>query len=242
VDPPDALVCNDFYELSTAKFSTGRAHAIWGRELARGGLSADPLRLHLAATRPEGRRTSFTMPHYRRTLDELESGWVTWLEGVAQRLRSRFEGTVPEAGAWDAEHLHFFADIQRLHHDIALAYEPASLSLRRAGTLLRAFVERAREFAASQQPDGHPEIGARRTGLALELMGLRCLALGARPLLPAIAGAVLEQLGASDAYLGGEPEFVTPGSTVTLAPAVAAWREAIAEARGMADSARTRTA
>lgn len=240
VDPPEAMVCNEFYELGSAKFSTGRRHAIWGRDLAGGGLRADPLRLHLAATRPEGRRTSFTLERYQGTLAEVEAEWCAWLEDTSRRLGLRFEGEVPEAGSWDAEHVHFFADIAQLHREIALAYEPATLSLRRAASALRGFVARAAEFAVSQQPDGHPEVGVHRTGMALEMMALRSFGLAARPLLPAMAEPVLAALGASDEKFEVVPSFVTPGHEADLEPAVVAWREAVAGAGAMVEALRER--
>lgn len=235
VDPPDAMVCNEFYRLGGSKFSTGRGHAIWGRELAPGGAAADPLRLHVAATRPEGRATSFTLDDYRATLDRLEGRWLPWLAGVGRRLGERFDGRVPEAGAWDAEAFQFFADVRHLRDAAARAYRPETLSPRSAAAAVAAFVQRAEEFAHLQDgPDGAGS--ADRTGMALELMGLRTLAAALHPLLPELATALARALGdAAPVGLAAEPAFVPAGRQVVLGPAVAAWSLAIAAARAAAE-------
>ncbi|CAM5728094.1 class I tRNA ligase family protein [Streptomyces hirsutus] len=56
---PDAIVCNEFYELENEKFSTSKGHVVWTRDLVR-EVPRDLVRFHLALTAPEHARTNFS--------------------------------------------------------------------------------------------------------------------------------------------------------------------------------------
>lgn len=56
---PELTICNEFYELDRAKFSTSRNHLIRGIELLT-EVPRDLVRFYLALTAPENQRTNFT--------------------------------------------------------------------------------------------------------------------------------------------------------------------------------------
>jgi methionyl-tRNA synthetase len=55
---PDAIVCNEFYELENEKFSTSKGHVVWMRDLLA-HVPRDVVRFYLALTCPENQRTNF---------------------------------------------------------------------------------------------------------------------------------------------------------------------------------------
>ena len=63
---PESNVCNEFYDLEGAKFSTSRNHLIRGSDLLA-EVPRDEVRFFLALTAPEYQRTNFT----RQALDEV---------------------------------------------------------------------------------------------------------------------------------------------------------------------------
>src|SRR5205807_5100970 len=71
---------NEFALLDGAKFSTGRDHAIWGKELLE-RTTADAVRYYLALTRGEEERTDFRLEMFDRTVaGTLVGGWQRWLQ------------------------------------------------------------------------------------------------------------------------------------------------------------------
>ena len=54
---------NEFYLLDGDKFSTSRRHVIWGKDILTPD-NVDAIRFYLSLTRPETRRTNFTLEGY----------------------------------------------------------------------------------------------------------------------------------------------------------------------------------
>ncbi|MBT2396905.1 class I tRNA ligase family protein [Streptomyces sp. ISL-100] len=72
---PASNVCNQFYELDHAKFSTSRRHLINSTELLRDA-PRDVARFFLALTAPEYQRTNFDARNFRALVDErLTTPW-----------------------------------------------------------------------------------------------------------------------------------------------------------------------
>ena len=55
---------NEFYLLDGDKFSTSRRHVIWGKDILTPD-NVDAIRFYLSLTRPETRRTNFTLERLR---------------------------------------------------------------------------------------------------------------------------------------------------------------------------------
>lgn len=218
---PDTLICNEFYTLDGSKFSTGRNHAIWGRQ-AFDPAGRDQLRLYLALTRPQDRRSDFSVAAYRRfVIDEL-AGWQDWLDGVQDRLHRHFDGVVPAAGTFFPEAEDCYTDLQRLAARAARSYRPDRLSTRSAVQAACDLVATARRFApVAEDLLGVPGLsGQARTAMALELMAVRTLAEAISPIAPDLAARLAAAIGQDTAPAPQPvPRWATPGTRA--APAVA---------------------
>ncbi|MFD9356340.1 class I tRNA ligase family protein [Streptomyces sp. NPDC060031] len=216
---PDTMICNEFYLLDGQKFSTGRMHAIWGREVFS-EQTRDQLRLYLAGTRPDIRRRDFVVAEYADFVrTQLLDGWEPWLASVDGRLDKHFGGIVPEAGSWNAEAQRFYGQIREFRAQLPRALEPERFDARGAAEAVRTFVDRARRFAEACEDvlDTAPPTGDARTCMALELMAVRTLAEVARPLVPVMAARLAERLGAAGPAAEDAPQWVPAGSEVSLA-------------------------
>lgn len=224
----DTMVCNEFYLLDGKKFSTGRKHAIWGRDAFR-EQTRDQLRLYLAATSPDIRRRDFVVAEYERFVrTELIGQWQDWLTSVGDRLRKYFDGVAPEAGSWNSEAEQFYGRIREFASRLTVALEPERYSARAAAEAVRGFVAEAGRFTeVCEDVLGAGAVTATaRTCMALELMAVRTLATVAEPLLPELAARLAGQLGQAAAEAapeaaseagGGSVQWVAPGTPVALA-------------------------
>lgn len=219
---PEVLVANEFYRLEGTKFSTGRNHAIWGRDLVQRA-SADAVRLHLALTRPEDEQTNFTLADFAATVDrELIGEWEAWLHELDERLARFSDRAAPEPGPWRPEAHRLYAEVKRATELARAAYEPRSFSTRAAAGALTSLVRTARRFGRATADYGHHEAtrDPARTALALELLAARALALHVAPIMPSFAATLLAALGdrrpLAEQQFEDPPGWVAPGTRVTL--------------------------
>lgn len=217
---PVAFVTNEFYQLDGKKFSTSRGHAIWAREILQ-RVPADVVRFYVAATSPETEGTNFTARDFADTVRrELVEGWQGWLGQLGAKVAEEAEGVVPATGDWTAEHEHFYRTLQGLVADAAAAYEPATFSPQRAARTLSELVRIARRFGKAEDHwRGVPDRGEeRRTGIALELMAAKLLAILAAPILPGFAARLWSDLGFEEPLGAGvwetRPDWVPGGQKV----------------------------
>lgn len=217
---PAAFVMNEFYRLDGLKFSTSRRHAIWGRELMP-AVPADMVRFYLAKTAPETEGTSFTLGDFEAEIQrELCGAWQAWLHDLGAKVRRDAGGRVPATGDWTAEHRRFYARLCQLAAEAAGAYEASTFSPQRAAAALSTLVREARRFGKAE--DGWRRVARRgeerRTGIALELLAARSLAMMAAPILPDFAARLLRELGYGDVTLAArweeQPEWVPAGQRV----------------------------
>ncbi|HET6208864.1 MAG TPA: class I tRNA ligase family protein [Jatrophihabitans sp.] len=80
---PEITVCNEFYELDRAKFSTSRNHLIRGVDLLD-EVPRDLVRFYLALTAPENQRTNFTFDELCRITERrLVQPWNALADAVS---------------------------------------------------------------------------------------------------------------------------------------------------------------
>ena len=199
---PEALVMNEFYRLDSKKFSTSRQHAIWGREMVA-EVPADEVRFYLAWSAPEVEGTNFTRHEFDETIErEVRQGFGGWLASLAAKVTARHGGAVPWTGDWTEDHRRFYRRIEQLSAEVAEGYEPKTFSLQRAARGLAELVRAARRFGAAES--GWLRVEARgeerRTGVALELLAAKQLAVLAGPLMPSFAAALWRALGYSTPF------------------------------------------
>ncbi|MGW2492848.1 methionine--tRNA ligase [Streptomyces sp. NPDC001606] len=191
-----AFVVNEFYRLEGLKFSTSRRHAIWAHEeLAR--TSADVLRYHVLADRPNGRETSFTGAALERSRARLAELWDGWLHRLLTAVADDCGGAVPaerpQGPAWERLRDRLTRTVAELRE----AYSVAGFDSRRAVALLDEIVSLADDFGHVHgherlRPDG---AGAHRSALAAQLAVAAALSAWAAPVLPDGAGRLADLLG-----------------------------------------------
>jgi methionyl-tRNA synthetase len=173
---PTANVCNEFYELDGAKFSTSRGHLIRVGELLERA-PRDIVRFHLALTAPERARTNFTEADLARTAAVLESRWTALADAVAGLVGPR---TAAEPVTGDGR-----KRATTLAEGFRDCYELADYSPARAARLVLESLDR---LVASAD-----EVRAGREPLGDLLVETQALLAGAAPLLIDVAAAVREQ-------------------------------------------------
>jgi methionyl-tRNA synthetase len=189
---------NEFYGLAGSKFSTSRNHVIWGKDIL-GPHSVDALRLFLARTRPEGRRTDFERAAYEALLRETLLGeWQGWLADLGDRVERRYGGAAPDAGTWTPEHIAFLARMEHRRAALTASLGPDAFSLNQAADELLGLAADAVRFARAQSPAAQAATwqDEARTAVALELAAARLLAACAAPLMPRFAARLAAAVGA----------------------------------------------
>ncbi len=211
---------NEFYLLDGDKFSTSRRHAIWGKDILSPA-SVDAVRFYLAQTRPETRRTNFTLAEYEAVVQEtLVGSWQGWLNDLGARVQARYGGIVPDAGTWTPEHTAFLARLENRLGAMAGCLGQDGFSLNGAAETLRGIVEDTLRFkglegAILDIDDWKDEA---RTAIALELAAAKLLAHCAAPVMPRFAARLAAALGIEPPTQW--PRIVTlvpPGTRVNLA-------------------------
>jgi methionyl-tRNA synthetase len=210
---------NEFYELGGSKFSTGRRHGIWGKEIL-GPHSVDALRMFLSRTRPEGRRTNFDHAAYDAFLrDTLIGSWQNWLNDLGERVEKHYGGLAPDAGVWTPEHTAFLARLNTRLSALASGLGPDGFSLNRAAEELLGLVEEATRFARIESAVAETKAwqDETRTTVALELAAARLLAACAAPVMPRFASQLAVAVGESGpAHWPQEATLVRPGTPIGL--------------------------
>ncbi len=219
---PEALIMNEFYRLDGLKFSTSRRHAIWGREMVA-EVPADVMRFYLAYSGPETEGTNFTREEMTLTIErELVGIWQPWLSRMGSRVARDFGGKVPSTGDWLEDHRRFYGRIEALLADAAVAFEPRTFSPQQATRAAIELVRSARRFGRAeenwQRVPGRGE--ERRTGISLELLAAKALALIMAPIMPEFAARLWRELGyptpLADFRWEERPTWVPSGQKVSL--------------------------
>ena len=214
---------NEFYLLDNSKFSTSRRHAIWGKDILS-PRSVDAVRLYLALTRPEGRRTNFELSAYESFVqDTLIGTWQHWLNDLGARIKKQHGGVAPDAGIWTPAHAAFLTRLDTRLSALSGSLGQDGFSLNRAAAELTGIVEDVTSFARLESPAA--EIGGwrdeARTAIALELAAAQLLATCSAPVLPRFAARLAAALGGPPpAQWPAQVAMVPPGTRVDLADQV----------------------
>lgn len=180
---PDAIVCNEFYELENEKFSTSRGHVIWTRDLLR-EVPRDLVRFHLALTAPEHSRTNFSRGALDKiTRTRLVEPWnaLAAAVGEAAAALGAEQAMLPVS---EGARVRSRAIVDRF----ASCYELDSYSLTRAADLIVQHVGRL-QLEASALASGPADRETARCRLGDLVAELRTLIVAASPILIDLAGA-----------------------------------------------------
>jgi methionyl-tRNA synthetase len=176
---PDAIVCNEFYELENEKFSTSRGHVIWTRDLLQ-EVPRDLVRFYLALTAPEHSRANFSraaLDRIARTrLVEPWNALAAAVDEAVAALAAEHHTLPVSAGARGRS----AAMVDRF----ATCYEVSSYSLTRAADLIVQHTARL-EQEASELVSGLAAAGqvACRRRLGDLISEVRTLIVAASPIL-----------------------------------------------------------
>lgn len=188
---------NEFYLLDGDKFSTSRRHVIWGKDVLTTD-NVDAIRFYLSLTRPETRRTNFTIEAYESVVRQTLIGrWQRWLEDLGARLEQRYGGIVPDAGIWTPEHTAFLVSLENWLGVLTTSFGQDGFSLNRAAHALDGLVADTLRFCELERPTaGIAEWkDYSRTAIALELAAAKLLAHCAAPVMPRFAEKLAGALG-----------------------------------------------
>ena len=207
---PKKLVTNEYYLLEGTKFSTSLGHLIRVEEMLE-EVPVDVMRFYLAYTAPEVEQTNFSRTEFQTVVErELVGSWETWLAALGDKVRESFGGEAPVVGSWTGDHRRYYQQVMSLVHQAAAAYEAGSFSPQRAARVLCELVRLSRRFSQAERywaglDDCQDERG---TGVALELLGAKTLAILAAPILPGFAGRLWSELGFTEELGSGAWESV----------------------------------
>jgi len=192
---PESNVCNEFYNLDGAKFSTSRNHLIRGGELLA-ETPRDLARFYLALTAPEYQRTNFTRQELREVTEQrLVEPWNALAEAISLLMAGRAGTTLATSAAGRARAALVQARLDR-------CYQLKGYSVARAAETIADQLARLRTAAE----DGLAEPG----DLLLEA---RMLLAGAAPILTGLAeraGAAGVELDLTAAPAETVPAFELP--------------------------------
>ncbi len=219
ITPPAAFVVNELLNLEGLKFSTSRGHLIWGRDLLD-QVPSDYVRYYLSYVRPETSKTNFTLTEFMAVVNEqLVGTWQHWLGNLVDKTCSAFGAKVPAPGAWAQEHRAYVELLNGLLQQAAKAYQAGDFSPQRICHLAGELVREARRFSAAQShyAGSAATFDLMRTGLALELMAAKTLALLMQPIMPAFSDRLWQMLeGDKPMQWSATPTFVTDGRALAL--------------------------
>ena len=164
---PTANVCNEFYELEGAKFSTSRNHLMRGNELLA-ELPRDLIRFFLAMTAPEQRRTNFTVSAmHELARRRLVEPWNALADRVDRMLDVVDEATLATTATGRAR-------AREMLRRLAQCYELPAFSMTRAAQTIAGELVRLNSAEAT-------------TVLGDLLLAARALLAGAAPILVDLA-------------------------------------------------------
>lgn len=214
---PSAFIVNELLNLDGLKFSTSRGHLILGSDLLN-LVPSDYVRYYLSYVRPETKKTNFVMTEFVSVVNkQLVENWQTWLDDLFRRCDTLFHSQVPEPGAWTQEHRAYFELMNRVLTEAKIAYQLPDFSPHRACHLANELVREALRFSSSQQhyEGSKATFDFLRTGVALELLAAKSLALIMQPIMPSFSDMVWKILeGDLAMHWVDIPTFVSHGRTL----------------------------
>lgn len=223
IHPPAAFVVNELLNLDGLKFSTSRGHLIWGSDLLN-LVPSDYVRYYLSYIRPETKKTNFTMTEFVSIVnDQLVGNWQIWLNELFVRCDTLFHLQVPAPGAWVQEQRAYFELMNRLLAEAKIAYQASDFSPHRICHLANELVREVSRFSSSQRyyEGSKVTFDFLRTGIALELLAAKSLALIMQPVMPGFSDTLWKILeGDLAMHWADTPTFVSDGRVMTL-PCVA---------------------
>ncbi|ALU41739.1 class I tRNA ligase family protein [Pseudoalteromonas rubra] len=199
---PDRFITNEFLCLEGEKFSTSRGHAIWGNEFFKKN-NPDIGRFYLALNSPESFRSNFSLADFQQKSQYLWAGKFSRVIGdfnTHLSMHAPGSETLPEAGAWNEQHVAFYDDLRHFAEKMEKSYHPERFSLHSAANTLVYFIEALWHFSQSEQYLFNT-LGFKnqaRTSLQLRATALVYLGYYVSPLMPKLGEDLLAAFQVSE--------------------------------------------
>ncbi len=187
------------------KFSTSSKRGIF-MDTALELLPADTWRWKLMASSPETSDSAFTLTEFRNGVNsDLGNVFGNFINRIVRFTESKFEGVVPQGGAWGEAEDRLAADLDARLKELTQHHE--AMEFRKAATETRAIWGLANEYLTASAPwtaiktDRDAAAIGVRTGLNLCVL----CALVASPFIPGSAAKILEAFGIGDVKWPEDP-------------------------------------
>lgn len=200
---PYDIPANEFLNLEGQKLSTSRNWAIWLPEFLD-RYDPDPLRYYLTAVAPQTRDSDFTWRGFvERNNNELVAAWGNLVNRVLGLAYKRFDGRVPEPGAYDERDRALLEQLDAGFDTVGSLYESADFkgALRETMALAR----EANKYLDDKAPwfQINDDRQAAATTIYVALSAIDSLKILFAPVLPFTSEQVHRYLG-YDGVLFGE--------------------------------------
>lgn len=124
---PYDVPANQFLNIEGEKFSTSRGTGVWVTELLE-KLSPDALRYYVTSILPETKDSNFAWDELKmKNNGELAAAWGNLVNRVMGFATSKFEGKIPEPGAFTERDNTLFAKRDEVFARVSAAYEEVRL-------------------------------------------------------------------------------------------------------------------
>src|SRR3990167_10909313 len=202
-----SFYCNEFYQLDHSKFSTSRRHVV-SIETLSAHYDIEFVRYYLALTRPEYTTTNFSFNELAHFVEQGPLNVLTTLaEKLKKTLEQRFDGFVPEAGAWDVlqENYAHFLEIQL---SLAQSYlNPTIMQMTDLMKLFNVIIHHTQDFYQTSLTTSMSR-SLLRTSVALVCKGILSLSILLSPICPTLAERLQRLFCADKARLPLDIQYV----------------------------------
>ena len=199
---PYDVPANEYLNFGGAQFSTSRGNVIgWNTVLAE--FQADAWRYTLTAMAPESADTEFTWPDFVELVNnELVANWGNLVNRALGFAYRRFDGAVPQPGAFDGTDEGLLQEIRGGFESVAALYE--AVKLKAALQAVRRLSQRVNQYLNEKEPwqtvKTDPQAAA--TSMYVALQAIDWLKLMWAPILPHSSEQLHRYLGYTEPLFG----------------------------------------
>ena len=199
---PYDVPANEYLNFGGAQFSTSRGNVIgWNTVLAE--FQADAWRYTLTAMAPESADTEFTWPDFVELVNnELVANWGNLVNRALGFAYRRFDGAVPQPGAFDGTDEGLLQEIRGGFESVAALYE--AVKLKAALQAVRRLSQRVNQYLNEKEPwqtvKTDPQAAA--TSMYVSLQAIDWLKLIWAPILPHSSEQLHRYLGYTEPLFG----------------------------------------
>lgn len=216
--PPRIHITNELLNLDHQKFSTSRGHVINGRALAK-QVPVDYIRWYAAHIRPENQKENFELSAFINECNRVFAADLsTWINTLSTLIHTHCQGHMPEPGAWTAKQRAYLNQLLQYRQLILDAYHIDAFSPQTITLHLNHIMKQAHQLLKTISfIEPIPALkNYLRTDLALSLLSLKTFAQLSHPIIPTIAGELMQFLNVDTSHATLEDITFPSGKLGTL--------------------------